>query len=186
MFETGNPGSKAEIISELDRLNTQIAEFAKTIPADEFITPQAEFWSPAEHIRHLIKSVRPVAMALKIPKIMLLFKFGSTKRPGYSFDKIKEMYYSKLREGATAGRFTPSTKNQAGNPVEWQKNVIKNWVSVSQLLTTNMNSWPEKKLDTYLLPHPLLGNLTIREMLFFTLYHNKHHASRIVERREIS
>jgi hypothetical protein len=25
------------------------------------------------------------------------------------------------------------------------------------------------------LPHPLLGKLTIREMLYFTVYHGEHH-----------
>jgi hypothetical protein len=32
------------------------------------------------------------------------------------------------------------------------------------------------------LPHPLLGKLTVREMLFFTLYHQRHHVA-VVERR---
>jgi hypothetical protein len=35
--------------------------------------------------------------------------------------------------------------------------------------------WPENALDRRLLPHPLLGRLTVREMLFFTVYHNRHH-----------
>jgi len=32
-------------------------------------------------------------------------------------------------------------------------------------------------VDQYQLPHPVLGKLTIREMLFFTIYHNLRHAS---------
>jgi hypothetical protein len=32
-------------------------------------------------------------------------------------------------------------------------------------------------LDEYLLPHPLIGKLTIREILYFTIYHNLRHAS---------
>jgi hypothetical protein len=37
--------------------------------------------------------------------------------------------------------------------------------------------WSEAELDRYTLPHPLLGDLTMREMLCFTLYHNQRHIS---------
>ena len=33
----------------------------------------------------------------------------------------------------------------------------------------------EKDLDFYVLPHPLIGKLTLREMLFFCIYHVQHH-----------
>ena len=37
----------------------------------------------------------------------------------------------------------------------------------------------EEDLDYYVLPHPLLGKLTLREMLYFTIYHVKHHEKQI-------
>jgi hypothetical protein len=45
-------------------------------------------------------------------------------------------------------------------------------------------SWSEIDLDRYRLPHPLLGKLTVREMLFFTLQHLAHHASKVEARLE--
>ena len=42
-------------------------------------------------------------------------------------------------------------------------------------MIARLSSWSESKLDTYLLPHPLLGKLTLREMLFFSVYHIEHH-----------
>jgi hypothetical protein len=36
-------------------------------------------------------------------------------------------------------------------------------------------NYSESDLDTYILPHPLLGKLTLREMLYFTTYHVQHH-----------
>ena len=52
----------------------------------------------------------------------------------------------------------------------------------SQQLWSAVGSWREADLDRYLLPHPLLGKLTIREMLFFTLYHNYHHVQSLATR----
>lgn len=40
-----------------------------------------------------------------------------------------------------------------------------------------LGKWSDKALDSYLLPHPLLGKMTVREILFFTLYHNLHHVN---------
>ncbi|MCB9182399.1 MAG: DinB family protein [Flavobacteriales bacterium] len=43
------------------------------------------------------------------------------------------------------------------------------------LLCKRTSRWSESDLERYLLPHPLLGKLTLREMLYFTLYHVQHH-----------
>lgn len=40
---------------------------------------------------------------------------------------------------------------------------------------TNRQSKTCDELDKYILPHPLLGKLTIREMMYFTIYHVEHH-----------
>lgn len=45
-----------------------------------------------------------------------------------------------------------------------------------------IGDWPERALDRYRLPHPLLGKLTVREMAQFTLLHNVHHVA-VAERR---
>ncbi len=40
---------------------------------------------------------------------------------------------------------------------------------------TKLNNWDEQNIDKYLLPHPLLGKITMREMLYFTDLHIQHH-----------
>jgi len=62
--------------------------------------------------------------------------------------------------------------------------VLQRWQKVAAGLDAVLERWDDKRLDRYQLPHPVLGKLTVREMLFFTLYHNKHHASRVFERRQ--
>jgi len=44
-----------------------------------------------------------------------------------------------------------------------------------------LSGFSEEDLDKLILPHPLLGKLTLREMMYFTIYHVQHH-QRIVER----
>jgi hypothetical protein len=49
-------------------------------------------------------------------------------------------------------------------------------------LARRIGTWSETDLDRYRLPHPLLGRLTVREMLFFTVQHLAHHASKVEAR----
>ena len=42
-------------------------------------------------------------------------------------------------------------------------------------LSIKFQKWKEKDLDIYLLPHPLLGKMTIREIVLWTAYHTEHH-----------
>ncbi|UPT65903.1 MAG: DinB family protein [Sphingobacteriales bacterium JAD_PAG50586_3] len=42
----------------------------------------------------------------------------------------------------------------------------------------------DSKLDTYLVPHPLLGKVTLREILFFTILHTEVHLE-ILKNREM-
>ena len=46
-------------------------------------------------------------------------------------------------------------------------------------ITTLLDKWSEQQLDKIIAPHPLLGKLTFREILYFTIYHAKHHQLQI-------
>ena len=41
------------------------------------------------------------------------------------------------------------------------------------------NRWKESDLDLFIVPHPLLGKLTLREVLYFTIFHVKHHQKQV-------
>ena len=48
-------------------------------------------------------------------------------------------------------------------------------------MCTRAQRWSDADLDSVLLPHPLLGKVTVREMLYFTIHHVQHHHA-LVER----
>ncbi len=54
--------------------------------------------------------------------------------------------------------------------------VLSGWSRAGEALVAKTRGWNEASLDKYRMPpHPLLGKLTVREMLLFTLYHDRHH-----------
>jgi hypothetical protein len=182
-FATGEPFSGVEIAAAMGRLHGESERYLATMPAAEFVRPQGEKWSPADHVRHLAKSTRPVALALALPKVILGWKFGSSPDASRPLPVLRDAYRKVLQQpGASAGRFAPAPQPIPEDPAAWQSEVLAAWRAEAAGLISRIPSWSEAALERYRLPHPLLGKLTVREMLFFTLYHNAHHLHLIASR----
>lgn len=175
--------SGEELGVALRTLREEITTYAESMGMGEFFAPQGKYWSPAGHLRHLSKSVRPVAMAMRIPKWILGLRFGRRRGALRSFIEIRQIYHAALGAGGQAGRFGPSARVSDLAAEDWRAQILEQWTQVGQALERRVASWSGQALDRYQLPHPLIGDLSVREMLFFTLYHNHHHARRIEERR---
>lgn len=128
-------------------------------------------WSPKENLIHLLQSTKPVIDALDMPKITLL-AFGKSKNGSMSYNALLDNYHKVLKEGAKAsGKFLPSEK-MSHKP---KSTLLEFWNNSIPNLESTLDNWNEKSLDEYRLPHPVLGKLTIREMLYFTILHTQHH-----------
>ncbi len=173
--------TRDEIVRDLDRVHRDGTAYWNAIPTATFFAPFGEAWSPAENVRHLIKSQRPVAKALSAPRLLLMLRFGRAKRPSMSYDELTATYDARLEQGANAGRFSPERRDEADHD-SWRVRIMSERDRVHHALVAAIAKWPEASLDRYQLPHPLLGNLTMREMLFFTLHHEQHHRD-VVARR---
>jgi hypothetical protein len=128
-------------------------------------------WSAGQQLQHIVLSVSPVAWAFSLPIFFLKMLFGTANRPSRSYDELVARYQTRLAEGGKAPRaFVPGNVPWAQRTQHHQK-LEKN---IDRLLRRAAR-YTEAELDTYLLPHPLLGKLTLREMLYFTAYHVQHH-----------
>ncbi|MBK7609450.1 MAG: hypothetical protein IPI18_20745 [Saprospiraceae bacterium] len=43
-----------------------------------------------------------------------------------------------------------------------------------------MELFSEAEIDRYLIPHPLVGKITMREMFYFTVFHAGHHQNNLI------
>ncbi|MEO7795805.1 MAG: DinB family protein [Thermoanaerobaculia bacterium] len=183
-FATGEPFSGEEISAAMVRLHAVSERYLAAVPAEEFVQAQGEKWSPADHVRHLTKSTRPLVPALGLPKLLLGLRFGRASRESRRFSVLRGDYRRLLLlPGAGAGRFAPSARPLPADLDVWQREVLSSWRCAVSGLALKIPGWTESALDRYLLPHPLLGKLTVREMLFFTIYHNAHHLDQVAARR---
>lgn len=184
MYEVTEPFSNAEIVRELKKLHAASTDYWNSLPIDAFLASIGEAWSPADNVRHLVKSTRPIVKALKLPRILPAFLFGRADRPSRSYSELRDTYLKVLAAGGKAGRFAPSPQDRPSDPRAWRAALMAEREGVEADLEKAILKWDEAALDRYRLPHPLLGKLTVREMLFFTLYHNLHHFKNTASRLE--
>jgi hypothetical protein len=175
------PQTREQIIDAFAGQETESVAYWSAFDTGTFFRSIGSSWSPAETVRHLSKSTRPVVQALRTNTILLRLRFGKPRRSSMTYDELVARYRQALDEGGQAGRFAPSPHSE-NDPEAWRASILRDFVGTNVDLRTTIARWSDSKLDRVQLPHPLLGQLTVREMLFFTLYHQRHHLA-VVERR---
>lgn len=161
----------ADLSGELLQAGQEAATYFGSLPPAVYFTGSDERWSPAHHARHLTLSNRPLTQALRLPRLALLAVGGRAEngRVSRDFATMRETYLAALKAGARAsGRFLPTLEGgQDAGVTELQASV--------EALSAAAARWPDADLDGLTLPHPVLGKLTLREMLYFAVYHHSHH-----------
>ena len=167
---------KEEIISQLKGAYRELAQELQNYSTETCFAPEGEKWSMAQHTQHLIQSSVPVASLLKQPKEMIA-QFGKPTQAGRSYEALLALYKSKvLSKSVKAG--PPFVPKMDG--ITTQEPILSNWAMIEEKLAQRIEEqWTEEELDNYGIPHPVLGLFSVREMLFFTIFHTKHHLSSI-------
>jgi len=157
----------------------------------EFIEPQdrAAFekrldgkWSSGQQLHHLILAVKPLTTVCRFPKFLIRMLFGKAKGPSRTYDALRLRYLEKLEAGAvTTPNFYPKVVG-----IHEKDELLKSFLQKKDLLVKGLSKFNEEEMDLFALPHPLLGKLTLREMICFTIYHNEHHLSQMRTRQNIT
>ena len=169
--------NKAEINQRLLESHGQCIAYINSLPEKDFVYAATTKWSAGQQLDHIIKSVSPVSTAFAIPALLLKTVFGKANRPSRTYPELVERYQQKLAQGGKApGRFVPPAIL-----FEQREKLTKQLDKTLHALCKRFHGFSEHDLDHFILPHPLLGKLTLREMLYFTIYHVGHHEKNIQE-----
>lgn len=165
--------TKNEIITAAENSFNNLSQTCWGIDETLLLKQMENKWSAAENVKHLIISTNFTTLAYRLPKFIVRLVAGKPNRPSRSYEELKDKYYQKLADGATASaRFVPK-------PIEIKyskQQLIDNWqTSTAGFIKALIKNTTEKDLDNYLARHPLLGRITLRELCYFTIFHTEHH-----------
>jgi hypothetical protein len=160
---------------ELVAHHRAFAQHLDSFQEPAFVHSENGKWSPAQQLDHLVRSTAPVLLAFRLPTLLPSLLFGKAKQPSRTYEELKQVYLQHLQAGRKAsGRFIPASVAFHQKPAllkQLDQNISK--------LAKQVGTFTEGELDQYRLPHPILGKLTFREMLYFTLYHVQHHHTQL-------
>lgn len=160
-----------EINYKLQENHQQFVEFIRILPDELFTVSKNEKWTPGQQLDHIRRSIQPLAQGFQLPKWLIKMIFGKSNRKGRTYDQLVEKYNRKLQEGGRAsGRFIPKEVK-----LTERDKIIQAINKHIKSIQSNLHKFSESELDEIVLPHPLLGKLTIREMMYFTIHHAEHH-----------
>lgn len=165
--------TKEKIIQELQKGFEDVIVATQPVADSTFFRKPDSKWSAADNVEHLVLSVKPLNLAFRLPKFILLY-FGKPNRPIRTYNELVKKYLEKLNSGGRAtSAFVPKAKRVA------KSLLLNSFIKENKTFINSLASWGEADLDRYLIPHPLLGKLYVREMLYFTIYHTQHHLKAI-------
>lgn len=163
--------TREEIIEKLAQNHSRFATMLTGLRDEEYLFAPPGKWTAGQQAVHVCMSVKPLGLLRRMPRFMLRYKFGVANRPSRSYAELVAKYRRVLSEGASAPpRFQPAPVSLAE-----RGRVEKDMLRAVYVLSRAIKRYPEKQLDTCILPHPVLGRLTLREMMYFTIYHVEHH-----------
>lgn len=163
--------NRLEIIKLLTDNHSSFTSYINSLSNEEFLFSYSQKWTAGQQLEHIYLAVRPVVLALSLPKLLTRLIFGRARRAGRSYEELVKTYVNKLENGSKASLpfiprdVTPPQKVRLINALTRKTNT----------LCLRIETFTEAELDTHMLPHPILGKLTMREMLYFTIYHVEHH-----------
>ena len=172
---------KEEIILKLLNHHESFVQYISGLSGEDFMYARPGKWSSGQQADHISRSLQPLSRVMGFPKTIMRLVFGKSNRPSKDYETLIEKYKTKLAAGGRAsGRFVPGPV-----PLDQRNRLNEKIMRTANAIGRKINRFSEDQLDHYILPHPLLGRVTLREMLYFTIYHVQHHKKLIEESRSM-
>lgn len=166
---------KNEIIEILETKHQELFDWLETTSDEQWITGPKDRWTTGQHFLHLADSSQLLNKALGYPKLLLKYKFGTSNRPSRSYIEVAKRYEQRLLESQEkAAKYNIDLKV----PSVGERPHLKQRLQIlNKKLQYKTNKLKDRNLDTLLLPHPLMGRMTLREIIMWTAHHTDHHLS---------
>jgi hypothetical protein len=168
--------NRTEITTILQQNHTLFIDFIASLEEDALQKAIPGKWNAAQQMEHVYLCLRPIVLAFRLPKFMPKLLFGKANRESKSYEVLVQAYQNKLQQGGKAPEVfvpkSPATLRATQKRIQQVKGLVKT-------LVLQINKHSESELDQMILPHPLLGKLTLREMASFAAYHVAHHHKQV-------
>lgn len=132
-------------------------------------------WSIAQNVVHINISLDRLNSYLMLPKSVIESRFGRSNKAAIGYSEMAEIIDAAYAKGVKATTpFEPSQdlKKTLSELIDEGNKLLETYIH-------HLENWSEEELNQYHCPHPFLGYISAREILYFTIYHVLHHQQTI-------
>lgn len=167
--------NKIELLQKHERSIDKVIQLLKSAQPIDFTRSVDGRWNLHQQAEHLILSVRPFDLVFSMPKFALKALYKRDKNISYSYEELVKLYTDKIQQGGRASsEYVPADRIP-------EELLLQSFEESHKKYITGMNGFTEEELDRIILPHPLIGKISLREMLYFSSYHIEFHYMRMQE-----
>ena len=164
-----HPATRPEIVAALESNQLAIVACYSTLPDDVLFAGDPDHWGPAHHLVHLTRTSETITRGLRSGALPP-HSTGCSR----SYGEVIGVATTSL--GATSReRLLEMGRVAVVEPDATRAGLIEAFTTASATLRDAAGTWSEPDLDRYAMRHPLIGEMTAREMLYFCVFHERHH-----------
>lgn len=166
---------KDDIILKLEEKHQTLLNWLKQHEDDNWESGPENKWTTGQQALHLLQSIKTLNFALSLPKFILKYRFGKSNRDVRDFNTVVNRYNERLKD-VEVRTFGPS-QNMKIPKLKEKQYVLDRLQTENKKLQYKTDKWTDDQLDNYILPHPLMGKMPVREIIMWTAYHVEHHTN---------
>lgn len=169
--------NKNEIATTLQSSYGDFSTFIQGLADAHYEAADSGKWSARQQLEHLIVCVKPLEKVFGLGPKAWAQNFAGGAGESREFDTMESVYKEKLKAGGKAPeKFEPGAEAHAS-----RAELLATLDQTIANLSDSVAKMDESDLDKYQLPHPLLGQITFREMLYNAIQHVGHHQASIAQ-----
>lgn len=159
-----------------------VTEFLQQVTEADWKRPQDSKWTIAEEVDHILIANAGTSRLLSTGG-RTIWRAGD--HASRTFQQIKEQYLAGL--AANPGVSNPTTHPSAESNEKTIEQQLADWQQMTTALLLALDNISADDLDRFTVwKHPFLGPFTLREMLYFTDYHTRHHHQSLVRKQALT
>lgn len=163
---------KQELIAVFVANHQQVVQYIDGLEDSKFSYRYQDKWTAGEHLAHILLTITPFPKVLS-SKAFISAQVGTVDRQIWDYETVLHHYAQTSLKAPDA--FVRKEEVLYTHKAAIIPDIQQHLHDITLLL----DSYSEEELDTLVLPHPLLGKLTIREMFYLMSYHPVHHQRQI-------
>ncbi len=160
------------LANQLTASTQRMADLLTPLTDEQFFAQKNGKWSSAETLQHLFLAARALPRIMTGPRT-LFEQWPRSGRLSRPYDAMAAIYTHTLQTNAIKA---PASLVARPEDIRIGKaELLSRFTATHQALAESLAGWSADELDTYQIPHPALGLITVGEMMHFTAYHIEHH-----------